>query len=296
MTDTIAFVMPDFLSIIDPRSPGTPRPVAVEVTGIKPSHTATLPSRIENTPVNLGGPKIGPQINLSQPKSGAPKIEIPGGSVTAPPPPTIPDMPAMVRPLPGGIPLNLVPSPDVLNMAGGFQAAIGIDEEPDFLALEDPKERVFLRVLEKSGLLSRAAETAGLDIGRVRRRMQKDPRFCELIDMAIAYRREIIVDEAMRRAVHGIDEPIYYMGAICGYKRVYSDSLLSKLMEGYDPEKFRANHKVTVEGNIGVATMILPALASSDEWAKLNRGRVIDVLPDKANPGGDDDFGDSGGE
>jgi hypothetical protein len=148
-------------------------------------------------------------------------------------------------------------------------------------------------VLEKSGRWSKAAETAGIDISKIRRRMQTDPRFAELAETALSYRKEIIVDEAVRRAVHGIEEPIYYMGAICGYKRVYSDSLLSKLMEGYDPEKFRANHKVTVEGQIGVATLILPALASSDEWAKLNRGNVIDVLPSDAQPAGDDDFGDT---
>jgi hypothetical protein len=183
--------------------------------------------------------------------------------------------------------MNLAPKLEHNDFVPGFTGAISVENDLNYASMEDPKERVFLRVLEKSGRMNAAAEASGMSIGAVVRRMETNPEFCALVEKAKSYRKELLIDEALRRAVTGVDEPVFYMGAICGYKTNYSDSLLAKLMDAYDPEKFRANHKVTVEGQLGIATLVLPALASSDDWARMNRGKVIEALP----TGDDEDFG-----
>lgn len=281
--------LPDFLGIGDPRPPGHPRPSAAEITGQNPSHTTTL-QPVNPIPENPGRPNVENAIDASLPKSGAPKIQIPQSVMpqALPPPPSVPH-PDTLPPRPQGIPLNLVPRLSEDDMVPGFHATMSVEADPEYAALIDPKERVFLRVLEKTGRMAAAAELSGLSLAKINRRITHDPdgEFSKLVEVAKGYRKEILVDEALRRAVHGVDEPVFYMGAVCGYKTSYSDALLSKLLDAYDPEKFRANHKVTVEGQLGIATLVLPALASADDWARMNKGKVIDALP----VGDDEDFG-----
>ena len=47
-----------------------------------------------------------------------------------------------------------------------------------------------------------------------------------------------IHDEAVRRAVEGWLEPVFYQGRQCGIVRRYSDSLLMLLLELKMPEKY----------------------------------------------------------
>ena len=89
----------------------------------------------------------------------------------------------------------------------------------------------------------------------------------------------MIEDEAIRRAVNGVSEDVYYMGAVCGSKRNYSDALLGKLLEGNMPEKYRQNHKIELDAKLAVSTLVLPATTSAEDWAAQNSGTIIDVEP-----------------
>ncbi len=56
-------------------------------------------------------------------------------------------------------------------------------------------------------------------------------------------------EEAIRRAVDGIDKPVFYKGEIVGYERQYSDGILMRLIEANDDRYKRAGSQV----NVGVA-------------------------------------------
>ena len=46
-------------------------------------------------------------------------------------------------------------------------------------------------------------------------------------------------DEAVRRAYHGVEEPVFYKGVQCGSITKYSDKLLIFLLKARDPAKYR---------------------------------------------------------
>ena len=167
-------------------------------------------------------------------------------------------------------------------MPGGMAPAPNQEMDPDFRALPSAYQ-CFLRVLEKSGRVTKAAEVSGVARGVAYRWKRDNEIFSKLWDRALKYRSELLEDEAIRRAVQGVKKNVYYMGAVCGTETVYSDALLSKLLEGNMPQKYRQNHKVELEGNVGVATLVLPATTSAEEWAAQNAGTIIDVEPEDIN-------------
>lgn len=102
------------------------------------------------------------------------------------------------------------------------------------------KQGAFLAAFEKTGMICRAAEAAGVDQSSHYVWLKRDA------DYAAAYAEsEVIVgnallDEAVRRAMHGWEEPT----TVAGEKvmvRKFSDRLLERLLEAHHPEKFRAN-------------------------------------------------------
>lgn len=90
----------------------------------------------------------------------------------------------------------------------------------------------FLAALAECGILTRAAEAAGVDRVTVWRRRQDDAEFSAACDMAIDLASDKLEAEAIRRAVDGVEEPVYQQGVLIGTKTVYSDSLLALLLKG----------------------------------------------------------------
>lgn len=80
--------------------------------------------------------------------------------------------------------------------------------------------------------------------------IESDP---ELFDDYLAARGkhpEQLVSEAVRRAVHGVDKPVYQNGMQVGEIREYSDRLLGMLLKAYVPE-FRDSARLEVTGDGG---------------------------------------------
>ncbi len=103
-----------------------------------------------------------------------------------------------------------------------------------------PKKRgEFLAALMRGQSVTDACETANL----VRRTAYKwrdaDAEFAADWDHAEEQGTDAMEDEAKRRAVDGVDEPVYYQGKEVGKIRRYSDTLLMFLLKGRRPEKFK---------------------------------------------------------
>lgn len=90
----------------------------------------------------------------------------------------------------------------------------------------------FLAHLAECGILSQAAEAAGVDRATVWRRRQDDAEFSTACDQAIDMAADKLEAEARRRALEGVEEPVYQGGQLIGTKTVYSDSLLALLLKG----------------------------------------------------------------
>jgi hypothetical protein len=90
----------------------------------------------------------------------------------------------------------------------------------------------FLAHLAETGILSDAAAAAGVDRSNVFRRRQDDPEFAQAVEQAIDMAADKLEAEARRRALEGVEEPVYQGGQLVGTKRVYSDSLLALLLKG----------------------------------------------------------------
>lgn len=122
------------------------------------------------------------------------------------------------------------------------------DEWSDLvMRIDSEKLETALREFAATGNVSQACLAAGLSRRTLLQRRKLDSDFAMLWDAA----REIAVDgleqEARRRAVDGVDEPVFYQGEKCGTIRRYSDNLLAKLLQAHRPHLFRERHSVAVE-------------------------------------------------
>lgn len=71
--------------------------------------------------------------------------------------------------------------------------------------------------------------------------LKRDPKFKEDFDNANFEVVGLMEDEAKRRGMEGIDEPVFHRGEQCGVIRRYSDQLLITLLKAHAPEKYRNN-------------------------------------------------------
>lgn len=81
---------------------------------------------------------------------------------------------------------------------------------------------------------------AGLTMTSVERRCKIDKGFermrKEAKRIARSFTRARLESAAVDRAINGVDKNIYYLGDVCGTEKVYSDGLLSKLLDRCDAQ------------------------------------------------------------
>ena len=108
------------------------------------------------------------------------------------------------------------------------------------------------------------------------RRRSED--FAAQWDEALEEGTDLLDAEARRRAVTGIDKPVYYKGKVVGSITKYSDRLLMFLLKAHRPQKFRDGVKVEQPGanNVGVDKDIEKSILE-----KLDR--MIERPDDEAN-------------
>jgi hypothetical protein len=117
----------------------------------------------------------------------------------------------------------------------------------------------FLAALAECGILSQAAEAAGVDRATVWRRRQDDAEFAKACDEAIDMAADKLEGEARRRALEGVEEPVYQGGQLIGTKTVYSDSLLALLLKGRRKRVFAERVETTGADGGPVKTQVLVA-------------------------------------
>ena len=111
-----------------------------------------------------------------------------------------------------------------------------------------PKQRALLEAYTACGSIRKAAQAAGVSRNNHGRWIKGDEKYVAAFEAAKEVACEVLEDEARRRAVDGVEEPIYYQGVRVGCRQVRSDILLMFLLKGANPEKYRERADVTHRG------------------------------------------------
>lgn len=115
------------------------------------------------------------------------------------------------------------------------------DWKPDFLAS-----------FARTGLVSYACEDAGIGRTTAYQARQRDEAFALAWADTEQQVTETMERELYRRAVEGVDKPVYQGGKRVGTIREYSDTLLIVGLKARAPDRYRENFKVEHTGNVGL--------------------------------------------
>jgi hypothetical protein len=113
----------------------------------------------------------------------------------------------------------------------------------------EASRRLFLDAYAKTGSVVRAAKLARLSSpARHSDWLKTVAGYAEEFAQAHAAAVDALEREARRRAVEGVNEPVFYKGQICGHVRKYSDHLLMFLLRAAVPSKYRERITAEVSG------------------------------------------------
>ncbi len=101
------------------------------------------------------------------------------------------------------------------------------------------RARFLEAVVEAGGNVRKACQMVHLSRNALYQWRDEDPEFAAAWEAALQRGADVLEDEARRRAVEGVPEPVLYRGQVIGAVRKYSDMLLIFLLKGAKPEKYR---------------------------------------------------------
>ena len=146
-----------------------------------------------------------------------------------------------------------------------------------------PKTAAFLAAYVRTASVTKAARAAKVHKSLHYQWLKDDAEYAAAFAEAQDQAAQILEDEAIRRAHEGYDEPVIYQGEQCYQRedivdpetgeitgsrvnldkplviRKYSDSLLTFLLKGFRPNKYRENIKAEVTGNVDIAGLLAAA-------------------------------------
>jgi hypothetical protein len=155
------------------------------------------------------------------------------------------------------------------------------------------RAKLFLQLLGEIGRVPEAAQLAGFkNTNPLYYRKKTDQEFAIAWAEAIERAGDRFEAEAVRRAITGVEEDVYYQGEIVGQKTNYSDGLLAKLLDGSKPDKYQrkrdaAAPTINVRVGLAVVPMTNPGL---EDWEKgsieLHQGltQVVDATATPVAP------------
>lgn len=137
----------------------------------------------------------------------------------------------------------------------------------------------FLEQFVASGTITAACRASS--VGRTTHYdwLASDPEYAERFKQAEVQAIDVLESEARRRALVGVDEPVYYKGEVVGKVRKYSDTLLMFMLNGRRSDVFRQRHEHTGKDGGPIHTVTLPIESLTEEELAMVR-RILE----KAEP------------
>ena len=100
------------------------------------------------------------------------------------------------------------------------------------------RQVMFLLALREFAAAAPACEAAGVQRTTVESWKDNDEEFLHAYRGALSDVKDTLYAEAYRRAVHGVEKPVWFQGKQVGVENVTSDGILLKMLEAEIPEKF----------------------------------------------------------
>lgn len=114
----------------------------------------------------------------------------------------------------------------------------------------NPNQLAFLYCyISTYGHVARAAQAARISRVTHYYWLKNDANYAKAWERVKALAAQGLVDAAIERAAHGVEEPVFYKGELCGTILKYSDTMLSLLLKGEFPDKYKERHEMKT-GNI----------------------------------------------
>lgn len=135
------------------------------------------------------------------------------------------------------------------------------------------KQRKFLEALRRTANVTAAAEIAGVSRSVAYQRRRSDTGFRQGWDDAIEAAVDELEEELRRRALHGVEQPVFYGGKECGRVRTYNDALGMFLL--------RSRHSQQVPQQAGQRTGKATGKRTVSEPVPLDRDATFSQLESK---------------
>ncbi len=118
-----------------------------------------------------------------------------------------------------------------------------VPEEPPQRGLSELVLKNFLRFLGLSGSVTYASARAGIERRTLYRRKATDEAFAAEWDESLQLGIDRLQDNAMQRALHGTERPLYRNGKQIGSTQQYDNKLLQFLLRAHRPEVYGARQQ-----------------------------------------------------
>jgi len=126
----------------------------------------------------------------------------------------------------------------------------------------------FLAEFAGRGIVKHAAKAAGISRQTAYRWYDEDAEFAAAWDDAQEEATDEMEQEAWRRAVEGVDRPVFQGGSQVGHTHEYSDTLLVLMLKANRPKKYRENTALEITAN---TAPMLDQLPTEDLIAEAQR-------------------------
>ncbi|XPV77036.1 MAG: hypothetical protein ACNI27_03710 [Desulfovibrio sp.] len=131
------------------------------------------------------------------------------------------------------------------------------------LKLSDKKSKIsvraqknFLAALAESGNVTAAARDAGVSRSTLYALRKRNDEFAKAWRESAQIGIRVLEDEACRRAMEGVETPVYYQGKEIGVAKKYSDTLLMALLKAHYPEKYADKGRSEPESGVNFSDLM----------------------------------------
>ena len=117
------------------------------------------------------------------------------------------------------------------------------------------KKMDFLEELARTGNVSASARKIGFSRVHMYEIKRKDEMFRKMWKDAEKMAVDALIEEARRRAVEGVEHPIYHKDKKIDTLKKYSDTLLIVLLKAHDP-RFQDNKNLKIDANVSLTDVL----------------------------------------
>lgn len=137
--------------------------------------------------------------------------------------------------------------------------------------ISHPKKAAFLAAYVECGTISHAAKAAEIRRETHHEWVRSDPVYAAAFAEAKEQAVECLEREARRRAIEGVDEPVYQGGELVGYKRRYSDTLLIFMLKAEAPDKYKERMDQNLNATLNTNKMQINVVMDENFYGNANR-------------------------